>query len=82
MKKHDAIKHFGGVTSLARALHVNRTAIYQWKSIPLMRQLQIERLTHGVLKAEEIPIPFKKTGKPCHAASCPDQTLSAVSESV
>jgi hypothetical protein len=60
MNKADVIKHFGGVTKLARALQINRMAIYQWKSIPWMRQKQIELLTSGVLKADELPIPKKK----------------------
>jgi hypothetical protein len=60
MNKSEAIKYFGGVTALARALHVNRTVIYQWRSIPLMRQQQIEILTHGVLHADAVPLPFKK----------------------
>jgi len=46
------VEHFGGVVPLARALGINRQAIYQWDGqIPLLRQYQIEKLTKGKFKA-------------------------------
>ena len=51
MTKQQAIDHFQGIPQLADALGIHRQAIYQWESIPLLRQYQIERLTDGALKA-------------------------------
>lgn len=53
MKTQDAIEHFGGIPELAAALGVTIPAIYQWKETPPGgRQLQIERVTKGKLKAD------------------------------
>ncbi len=52
MTKNDAIQHFGTQQKLAAALGITQPAIAAWKeTIPLLRQLQLERLTGGVLKA-------------------------------
>lgn len=49
------IQHFGNQTAAARALGLTQGAVHQWKGkrIPPFRQLQIQRLTKGKLKAEE-----------------------------
>jgi transcriptional repressor of cell division inhibition gene dicB len=46
--------YFGGNPSLARALGINVRAIYQWDSIPESRAYQIEVLTNGHFKAEDL----------------------------
>lgn len=53
MKTQHAIDHYGSATALADALGVTLPAISQWTEFPPdKRQLQIERLTNGALKAE------------------------------
>jgi hypothetical protein len=56
MTTKQAIKHFGGVSKLRDALHglKSRQAIYQWgKTPPYLRQVEIEKLTNGALKAQQ-----------------------------
>lgn len=53
MLTSDALKFFGSYANLAKALGISRAAPYQWgERPPLIRQIQIERLTFGNLKAE------------------------------
>ena len=52
MKKHDAITYFGTQQALAEAIGVTSAAIAQWgDEVPPLRQLQIQQLTLGKLKA-------------------------------
>ena len=53
MTKSQAIKHFGSVSALAKALRVTYEAVRQWDDVPELRQYQIERITLGALKAEQ-----------------------------
>ena len=49
------ITHFGGKANLARALGVTLTAISKWKTaFPKGRAYQIEVLTEGKFKADEL----------------------------
>lgn len=49
----DAISHFGSQSALARALRMDQSTIARWQVYPPpIRQIQIERLTKGKLKAE------------------------------
>lgn len=53
------IKHFGGVTKLARALGCASQAISQWKrlqTIPEGRAYQIQVLSKGRFKTSELPV--------------------------
>jgi hypothetical protein len=53
MKKADAIKHFGSQVKLGEAIGINQGSISAWGEYPPEhRQLQIERITLGALKAE------------------------------
>jgi hypothetical protein len=52
MTKGQAINHFGSVAGLAQALGVRVQAVYQWQQIPLLRQMQLEKLTSGQLVAD------------------------------
>jgi hypothetical protein len=52
MTKGQAINHFGSVADLAQALGVRVQAVYQWNKIPLLRQMQLEKLTSGQLVAD------------------------------
>lgn len=50
-----AVEFFGGVPGLAKALGIERQAIYQWDGrIPKLRAFQIESVTGGKLRATEI----------------------------
>ncbi|GLO23531.1 Cro/CI family transcriptional regulator [Pseudomonas putida] len=53
MTKSQAIKHFGSISALAKALGVTYEAVRQWQEVPELRQYQIERLTRGDLKADQ-----------------------------
>ncbi len=53
MNKSDAIKHFGTQVKLGEALGCKQHTISGWGEYPPdARQLQIERITLGALKAE------------------------------
>lgn len=53
MKTHEAIEHFGSQVKLAAAVGVTQASVSKWLEYPSdKRQLQIERLTDGLLKAE------------------------------
>lgn len=53
MKLADAIKYAGNATSLAELIGVTPSAICQWGDvIPDNRQLQLERITLGALRAD------------------------------
>lgn len=55
MKKSEAIAFYGGnISALARALEIDQSTVYSWKGdrIPGGRQLQLERITGGLLKAD------------------------------
>jgi len=54
MTKAEALAYFdGNVSALARALGMDQSTFYSWKHFPPGgRQLQLERITGGKLKAE------------------------------
>jgi len=55
---------FGGMAEMAKALGVSTQAVYQWKVIPPLRALQIERLTSGRISAAKMnpgSVPGQKT---------------------
>lgn len=57
MKKSDAIEHFGSASKLADAINVAPSAVSQWgETIPPLRAYQVERLTGGKLKVEEVEL--------------------------
>lgn len=65
MKKSEIIEYFDNLSILARSLEIAPQAIYKWSedSVPMLRQIQIQKLTRGKLKADmpEIkPLPKKK----------------------
>ena len=49
-----AIRKLGGYTALARELGVSRPAVAQWRQVPALRVLAVERLT-GVSRHELRP---------------------------
>lgn len=55
MLTQQAIAHFGTKAALARALGIKRQAITTWgKTVPLLRALQLEKITEGKLKAPPV----------------------------
>lgn len=53
MRYRDLVKHFGTEANAARALDQYRQTVNKWKKeIPLERQIEIERITKGQLKAD------------------------------
>lgn len=67
MKKADVIAHFGSQTAVAEALGISQASVAQWgDEVPSLRQLQIQALTLGKLRAS--PDVFdKKTAARPHA---------------
>jgi hypothetical protein len=62
MTTDECIAHFGGKPKLAQALGVRLPSLYDWGHYPPpLRQLQLQILTRGKLKAEEDCTP--KRGK-------------------
>lgn len=52
MLTKDAIAYFGSQAALARALGIKPPSIASWgEHVPPLRQLQIERISNGVLTA-------------------------------
>lgn len=53
MRTSDAIEWFGGKAALAKALDLATPSVYEWGEFPPpLRQIQIEKVTRGKLKAE------------------------------
>jgi len=66
MKYTDVIGHYKTQQSVAQALNINQASIAKWaktKAVPHLRQLQLESLTGGALKADKDILPSKKTKK-------------------
>lgn len=50
----EALEVFGTKTALARALGIRTPSVYGWgDEVPPLRQLQLERLTGGRLRADD-----------------------------
>lgn len=53
MRRKEAIHFYGSQSALARALGIAQASVAGWGEYPPdARQLQIQRLTNGTLKAE------------------------------
>lgn len=49
----DAVRHFGTQQKLADALGIKQSSVGEWKAYPpKLRQLQLQQITKGRLKAE------------------------------
>jgi len=56
MRKKDVVAYFGSVIAVADALHISRSAVYQWPDeVPYLSALHVERATQGKLKAGPLP---------------------------
>lgn len=74
MLTKDAIEHFGSQAALARALGIKPPSVQDWGAhVPPLRQLQLERITNGQLRAD--PDVFGQSGPEAaciaSAAACP-----------
>ena len=63
-----AIEYTGGtISSLARALEVSRPLVSTWNSgkrpISLKYAIEIEKITHGLVKAEDLLTPLNNLKK-------------------
>lgn len=66
MKKADVLAHFRGGSRVAKALGISPGAVSQWPEIvPLFRQLQLEELSGGELKASEEARPSRNARPEC-----------------
>lgn len=57
MTKDQAVTHFGSVSALAAGLRVSYQAVHRWSQVPALRQLQLEKMTAGALKADLVSMP-------------------------
>ena len=74
MLTKDAIAHFNNSQAeLARALGIKPQSVTDWgDTVPKLRQLQLERITGGMLKAAPDVFGVSPTvGEPAHAADAP-----------
>jgi DNA-binding transcriptional regulator YdaS (Cro superfamily) len=57
MSYDELVRHYGSMSEAARAIGLSRQTVHQWKraGIPPVRQIQIEELTRGALRAEPLP---------------------------
>jgi len=71
MKTETALKHFGGNVALTSILGLSNGAISQWGEFPPgFRQLQLEKLSKGKLKAEANLMPkASKVAAICQASN-------------
>lgn len=53
MTKTEILDHFGGAVATARALGITQPSVTHWDedAVPALRQLEIERITCGALRA-------------------------------
>ncbi len=49
-----AVKFFGSLYAMAKALGIKPNGIYQWQKIPELRAYQIESLSKGKISAKRI----------------------------
>lgn len=55
MKKVDVIRFFGTQEKTAKALNIAQASVSKWsEDIPRRRELEVEQLTNGQLKAKKI----------------------------
>lgn len=53
MTRSDALKHYRTQTALAEALGIGQSSVAEWgEEIPALRQIQLERITLGALRAD------------------------------
>jgi len=54
LKFKDVVAYFGSILELAESLGVKREAIYQWEKIPVLRCYELEKLSLGKFKADDL----------------------------
>jgi len=55
MTTEEAVRHFGGVSQLAKALNIDRRSVWKWGAVPPRgRQCELEIMTGGALRADKV----------------------------
>ena len=67
MTKQEVLDYFGGGAAVARALGISHPSVTNWTDpLPDLRQLEIERLTNGELRAgpecDKYRVPMRMAG--------------------
>ena len=73
MNTLDVLNHYGTQAAVADALGLAQASISKWAKrdcVPQLRQLQLEALTGGALKAEKNILPRKKSYRQDLKTSC------------
>jgi len=52
MTKDEAVAYFKTQVALAAALNMHQSTVCAWEEVPDLRQIQLERLTGGALRAD------------------------------
>lgn len=54
MTYDDILKHFGSQAAIARAIAIKQPSVCEWQNsgVPALRQIQLERITLGALRAD------------------------------
>lgn len=65
MTKDEVLKHYGSQAAVAEALRIKQPSVANWGDrLPELRQLEIEQLTKGALKAgpecDKYRVPLQK----------------------
>lgn len=64
MTKTEAVQWAGTQNELARRLGMAQATVSVWSEVvPYVRQLQIQRLSRGKLKADPLVMPKRRTAK-------------------
>jgi transcriptional repressor of cell division inhibition gene dicB len=62
MRTDEVVKYFGSQAAVARALNIKPPSVADWgEFVPPLRQLQIEALTDGKLRADTSILPGAQT---------------------
>lgn len=78
MKRSEAVRFFGSQKKLANALNLTHQAVQAWgETIPRLRQLELERITRGALKADHEEQPGEALS---HVFAAMDQQSQALVE--
>jgi len=70
MRKSEAVEFFGSQAAVARALGIEPPSVAGWgeEDVPPLRQLQLEKLSGGKLKADQSILPEPVSQQPQQAA--------------
>jgi len=64
VKKDEVLAYYGTQRQLAQALGITQAAVAQWREVPMLRQYQLERLTGGRLKVQDMEQSRRRPSEP------------------